>query len=194
MKHASIRELFDHWNERRGGRAMPRRADIDPAAIRRILADTFIVSCDASMGHPFRLAGTRVCALLGRELKGESFLHLFSTQARLALLDLLAIVTDEAIGVAATASELTADERCLEMLLLPLADEEGGTARVLGALVPSDPFAWLGRRALGPLTLGSYRFLHGDVAVPGPPPAAKRARPNLVVHEGGLKAGPITHH
>jgi len=51
MKHGSIRELFDHWNERRGGRVMPQRADIDPAAIRRTLADTFIVSCDASMGH-----------------------------------------------------------------------------------------------------------------------------------------------
>jgi hypothetical protein len=191
MKHASVRELFEHWNERRGGRVMPQRADIDPAAIRRILADTFIVSCDASTGHPFRLAGTRVCALLGRELKGESFLHLFSTQARLTLLELLTIVTVEAIGVAATASELTAGERdrCLEMLLLPLADEGGGTARVLGALVPSDSLAWLGRRALGPLILGSYRFLHCEVAVRALPPAEKQARPNLVVYEGGLKAG-----
>ena len=58
MKHPSIRELFDYWNERRGGRDMPERADIEPAAIRRVLADTFILSFEPAAGHPFRIAGT----------------------------------------------------------------------------------------------------------------------------------------
>ena len=43
MKHESIRQLFDYWNERRGTREAPERSDIEPGAIRRALADTFIL-------------------------------------------------------------------------------------------------------------------------------------------------------
>ena len=73
MKHPSIRELFDYWNKRRGGRPAPERGEIEPGAIRHVLADTFILAFDAGAGHPFRIAGTRVCALFGRELKGAAF-------------------------------------------------------------------------------------------------------------------------
>ena len=75
MKHPSTRELFDYWNARRGRRLAPERDDIEPGHIRRVLADTFIFAFDEGKGHPFRLAGTRVCALFGRELKGEAFMR-----------------------------------------------------------------------------------------------------------------------
>ena len=58
----------------------PSAADIEPGAIRRVLADTFILAFDEPAGHPFRIAGTRVCALFGRELKGEAFLDLWAPQ------------------------------------------------------------------------------------------------------------------
>ena len=41
MKHPSARELYDYWNAQRGLRAAPERADIEPGAIRRALADTW---------------------------------------------------------------------------------------------------------------------------------------------------------
>ena len=43
MKHPSNRELFDYWNKRRGERLAPERADIEPAAIRHVLGDTFVI-------------------------------------------------------------------------------------------------------------------------------------------------------
>jgi len=46
MKHPSVRELYDYWNARRGLRSAPDRADIEPGAIRRVLADTFIMAFD----------------------------------------------------------------------------------------------------------------------------------------------------
>jgi hypothetical protein len=191
MKHPSIRELFDYWNERRGARAMPERADIEPAAIRRLLADTFILSSDRTASYPFRIAGTRVCALFGREVKGDSFLHLFWPSARLSVCELLAIVTLEPVGVVGSASELGMAERegYLELLLLPLGHGGRGTARILGALVPSDPIDWVARRVRAPLTLGSYRFVNFDIAAPGPAPmlAERRGRPRLVVYEGGRR-------
>src|ERR1700730_29518 len=122
MKHPSSRELFDYWNARRGRRPAPERGDIEPGAIRRVLADTFILSFNPIMGHPFRIAGTRVCALFGREIKGEAFLDLFSHGARGEVRELVAIIAHESAGVLAGASELSAAGRgpCFELLLLPL--------------------------------------------------------------------------
>ena len=191
MKHPSIRELFDYWNERRGGRAMPERADIEPAAIRRVLADTFILSFEPAAGHPFRIAGTRVCALFGRELKGESFLRLFSHCARSDMGGLLAIVAQEAVGIVGSASESSSDgcDRHLELLLVPLGHEGQGTARLLGALAPSNSLQWPRERDLAALALDSYRFLIADAAIPPPAQVVveKRGRPNLVVYEGGQR-------
>ena len=82
MKHPSNRDLFGYWNERRGARLAPERADIEPSAIRQILGDTFVLEVDSRASHPFRIAGTRLCALFGRELKGESFVRLWQRPAR----------------------------------------------------------------------------------------------------------------
>src|SRR5687768_13653867 len=73
VKHSSTRDLYGYWNMRRGTRAAPERADIDPTAIPRVLADTFLLGIDASGDYVYRLAGTRVCALFCRELRGEDF-------------------------------------------------------------------------------------------------------------------------
>jgi hypothetical protein len=183
MRHASSRELFQHWNERRGRRPAPEREEIDPVAIRSILADTFILAFDPSSGHPFRLAGTRVCAMLGREVKGEAFLDLFRPETRSQIGDLVAIVASETVGMIASATETRADGLALELLLLPLASHGKADARVLGALAPKQAPDWLGARALSALALGSYRFL-GDSGF-GRMWRAGRTRPRLLVYDGG---------
>ncbi len=49
----------------------------------------------------FRLAGTRVCALFCREVKGEEFDTLWNETSRKQIGDLLAVVKDEEIGAVA---------------------------------------------------------------------------------------------
>ena len=126
MKHPSNRELFDYWNERRGERLAPERADIEPARhpprAGRHLRDS---RSSGSENHPFRLAGTRLCALFGRELKAESFLKLWQRSGQTAIRELLAVVMEEKVGIVASATGTTADDTLapinLELLLLPLA-------------------------------------------------------------------------
>jgi hypothetical protein len=101
MKHPSIRQLFEYWNERRGKRLFPNREDIEPDSIRHVLADAFILSFDSSRRHPFRIAGTRVCALFRRELKGEGFLDLWSETNGTDIRTLLTLVADQLVGVLA---------------------------------------------------------------------------------------------
>src|SRR4051794_39109080 len=122
MKHASIRELFDYWNERRGLRAAPERWDIEPGAIRRVLADTFVLTVGAGDGHPFRIAGTRVCAAFGRELRGKAFADLWTAESSQQISDLITAVSQEGAGIVAGASGTNADDQPLafELLLLPL--------------------------------------------------------------------------
>ncbi len=187
MKHTSIRELFDYWNERRGRRPAPDRADIEPAALRRVLADTFILSFDLRAGHPFRIAGTRVCALFGRELKGEAFLDLWSTASRRDMRELVAIVARESVALVAGASAASAAGAALnlELLVLPLGFHGQVDARVLGALAPSEP--WLGAGTLRGLRLETHRYL-GAALHPVPravAPRDGRVRHGFVVYDGG---------
>jgi hypothetical protein len=189
MKHASIRELFDYWNKRRGQRSAPDRGDIDPGAIRHILADTFILAYNPRAGHPFRIAGTRVCAAFGRELKGEPFASLWEADSKALLRDLLSVVGQESVGVVASASgDSAAGALDLELIMLPLSHRGRTDVRVLGALAPSKLPYWLGTSTLGPLALGTLRYLTAERTIPRhvmPAIPAGRIRRGLVVYDGG---------
>ena len=192
MKQASSRELFGYWTARRGKRPAPERGEIEPSAIRRALGDVFILEFDRHGGHPFRLAGTRVCALFGRELKNEAFLDLWNEEIRAPLAQLLAVVADEATGIVAAAKGRTAEgwSQDLELILLPLAHRGNTHARMIGALAPLTAPVWLGSSHLGALSLGSVRHLDPKLETPtaarlvaGTQDLARRAA--FTVHQGG---------
>jgi hypothetical protein len=193
MKHSSTRELFDYWNTRRGTRSAPERGEIEPGAIRRVLADTFMLNFDPRAGHPFRIAGTRVCAAFGRELKGAAFTEIWAGASQDPIRDVLATVATESVGVVAGASGRSCAGAALELefLVLPLAHRGGASTRILGALVPTEVPYWLGAQTLGRLTLGTIRYLGpltGPSAVPRSAPAMPsdaRVRHGLLVYDGG---------
>src|SRR5580704_3411855 len=193
MKHSTIRELFDYWNVRRGARSAPERSEIEPGAIRHVLADTFMLAFDPRTEHPFRIAGTRICAAFGRELKGAAFTDVWAAASRDPVRELLATVANESVGVVAGASARSHEGAALELelLLLPLAHRGGASPRILGALVPTETPYWLGAQTLGRLTLGIIRYLGpqtGPYSVPRRPPALladERVRHGLVVYDGG---------
>ncbi len=191
MKHPSTRELFDYWNTRRGRRLAPERDDIEPGHIRRVLADTFIFAFDEGQGHPFRLAGTRVCALFGRELKGEAFMRLWAADSRPAVRDLVTVVAQELVGAIAGACAVSAGGGALdlELLTLPLMHRGRTDVRVLGALTPTDAPNWMGSNALHDLALGTIRYVGPAVRLSAPaalePLPGGHVRHGLVVYEGG---------
>ena len=192
MKHPSNRELYEYWNQRRGERLAPERSDIEPGAIRSILGDTFVLEMNGVNNPTFRLAGTRLCALFARELKGESFTRLWERTGQTAMRELVAVVQDEKVGVVASVSGATSDDLLqpvgLELLLLPLAAEHRGDARVIGALAPMSAPYWLGAKAIGALTLGMFRHLGPMVETTAAPqfrPVTGLLRHRLTVYEGG---------
>jgi hypothetical protein len=188
MKHASSRELHAYWEQKRATRAAPERADIDPAAIRGVLSDAFVISLNRRAAYPFRLAGTRVCALFDREIKGESFLGLWTIASRPVLSSLLAILAEESVGTVAAVAAQNADgdPLDLELLLLPLTASRPMFARAIGVLAPLKVPQWLGVRPIGGLTLGSRRHIGAALERRFVPRfMAPRVRRGLTIYEGG---------
>jgi hypothetical protein len=193
MKHASTRALYSYWNERRGNRPAPERADIDPGAIRHALGDTFMLAADFVDELRFRLAGTRVCALFCREIKGEVFSAPWSETAHEGIEDLLSIVTNETQGAVAGVTGRTADgsQVDLEILLLPLVHKGHARIRALGVLAPVVPPYWLGEKPVMELELGTLRHIGpelktlGTARLVGPSLENVRLRHGFVVYSGG---------
>ena len=192
MKHASTRALFEYWNRQRGGRVAPDRSDIDPADIRHVLGDTFMLAADFVDDIRFRLAGTRVCALFTREIKGEAFKAQWSELSSEFIEKLLAAVIDENVGAVAGIIARTEDgaEVELELLLLPLAHADQGRVRALGVLTPLSPPYWLGEQPVVELELKTLRHIDGrqtdaGAARFGQPREGQRLRHGFQVYTGG---------
>jgi hypothetical protein len=192
MKHMSSQAVFDHWNRRRGRRRAPARSDIDPGDIRHVLGDTFMLAVDFADGIRFRLAGTRVCALFAREIKGELFNGLWSDASRGQLENLFNVVLNENVGVVAGVYGRTQDgtETELELLLLPLALDGRNRVRALGALAPLTPPYWLGERAVCELDLRTFRHIGAEQPNSGAPRFGlaidePQARHGFLVYSGG---------
>jgi hypothetical protein len=157
MKHPSTREFFAYWDERRGEARAPDRSEIEPGAVRELLGDIFVLSYDGAAGHPFRVAGTRVCALLGRDLKDRSFSALFASDARREIEDIIAVVAEEMLVAVAgiTATSENGSPAHLELLLLPFSARAHTPLSLTGLLAPFES----GHRVLRDFKLTSWRYL-----------------------------------
>jgi hypothetical protein len=184
--------VLDYWQDRRRNRPAPDRADIDPGEIRQALGDTFMLAADFVDQLRFRLAGTRVCALFGREIKGESFAVLWGEDSRKQIDELITVVTEEATGAVAGLVGTTADGSTtdIEMLILPLAHTGLARIRAIGVLAPVVPPYWLGEKPVVDLSLRNLRHLGDDSgsAAPRFVSGAGRPRHRFVVYSGGREA------
>src|SRR5436305_2122574 len=166
MKHPLSREFFAYWDEKRGPARAPDRSEIEPGAVRELLGDIFVLSFDPPGGYPFRVAGTRVCALLGCDQKGQSFSALFKPQSRREIEDIIGIVAEEMLaavaGITATAED--GSRAHLELVLLPFNNRAHTPLSLTGLLAPFGG----GFGALGDFELTSYRYIEQPPQPLGP--------------------------
>lgn len=71
--HETVTELFAYWHLKRGSRAMPARADIDPVDLKRLLPLLCLIDVvpDARR-YVYRLVGTRDVEMRGFDPTGKS--------------------------------------------------------------------------------------------------------------------------
>ena len=155
--------LFQYWNRLRHGRPAPRRTEVEPADIKALLADTFILEKDTRAEAVFRLAGTRLCATYGRELKGFSFPSLWREKDQRLVSRLMHGVFDQHSAVLVSYEGMSrGGHSCrFELLALPL---NGGAEhpRCLGVVNAAEKPFWLGADPITDAVIESIRVIDPD--------------------------------
>ena len=104
------------------------------------------------------MAGTRVCALLGRDLKDHSFSALFAPEARREIEEIITCVAEETLPAIAGITATTERGRTahLELLLLPFQARAHAPISLTGSLAPFEQAPG----TLRDFRLTSWRYLH----------------------------------
>lgn len=189
MRSKTTIEIYAYWDELRGHRDVPARGQIEPAHIRHILPDLFILEKTPRGEIRFRLAGTRICALFARELRGSRFDALWLGEQTARLERIAADVMAQKAPVVLTAAAIagTADHLPTELVLLPLKSPDGSVDRLIGALVPLVRPHWLGATPVNFLDLGEIRVLDIEktsLFLQSRPAISRPANPHPVADNG----------
>jgi hypothetical protein len=184
MNDLMLSTLKSYWERLRAGRIAPYRAEIDPRQFESALENMFIIEKISPEAMRIRLAGMRICEMMGMEVRGMEPGFLVSADDRLRFDRLLNVVMGEP---AVVELKLDAPGRVgrhqATMLLMPLRSDFGDINRVLGcASGDSEHFA-------APLA-----FEIRDVAVtPIEPSAATESRdamPGFAEDRAGFEGAP----
>ena len=170
MRQKKTKQMLDYWMDlfeqagnsknATGPHTWPERSDVQPAQCGSLLGDMFILETVGADVN-YRLAGTRLCSLYGRELKREAFREAYtgadqrsvdSWASRLSLDDYVVLIC----SVGETASNVRLN---METLLMPLSHNGRRGSRTLGITVPCENPAWIGADPIVTQSIRSVRVL-----------------------------------
>jgi len=147
--YAPLSVVEAYWEALRGGREMPKRAEIDPRGIESALEYAFILERVAPGVARMRIAGSHLHTLMGMEARGMPVTSFFEHECRLRVAGLLEEVfqtpgsADINMYSAAILGQPALEAR---MILLPLKSDLGDVSRILGCLVSIGELGTVSRR------------------------------------------------
>jgi len=178
--YPAVRAVQRHWEELRGNRICPSRAEIDPRPLAHCLDVMFIAELVAPSVARIRLSGQQLADLLGMEPRGMPLTVFFTGEARNDVALALTQVAQGARAVLPLRSDAGLGQPAIDGLLamMPLTDTEGRVTRILGVLESRGPAGRSPRR---------FRLSAPMRAAVDQPPArpARGAKPRLQVILGG---------
>jgi hypothetical protein len=167
--HPSSRALFRYWEKARGERSAPDRRDIDLKQIRDVVRWLCILEREpVRQSYRWRLAGTGVCRIFGRELTGDSVFRnwdRFEQQMLSGLLDQVLGTLQPSVSRIRAVTQ-SGEQLGLELTALPMLPERGFVPHIFGALVPFREPDWLGADPLVSFSLSAVKVIWTE-PVPG---------------------------
>ncbi len=138
MRHDGSRALFSHWKSLCRGPVIPDRNDLEPSEIGHLLQDVFILGADLDGSWNYRVAGTRLSAFAGRELREESFGRWWRATDRMDAARMVASVAQDSCPLVGGVRARGTDQQSYdyELMLLPLRHGGRNRLRLLGGLFP----------------------------------------------------------
>jgi hypothetical protein len=135
MTDMRLREAFDYWRGKAAGRTMPRRADIDPTEIPKLLRDVMLVDVLPEGRYRYRLIGTANVQAQGMHATGS---YLDEVLPGPEYKEHVIALYDECVGSRRAlyseclfmSPQRRAPERHTKVLFMPLA-EDGETVNVV---------------------------------------------------------------
>ncbi|HVH03944.1 MAG TPA: PAS domain-containing protein, partial [Amaricoccus sp.] len=171
MNDLMLSSLKTYWERLRAGRIAPYRAEIDPRQFESALENMFIVERLAPDNLRIRLAGMKICEMMGMEVRGMQPGFLIDDPDRDRFDRLLAVVMAEpAVIELRLAARNRAGVYRASMLLMPLRSDFGDINRVIGCTSGE-----------GDLFAPPLAFAIEDVTVTPVEPGAAGAEPKQAV-------------
>ena len=164
MKEAISRQLYSYWNSMRGERLAPKRFEIEPSQIAKILPDTFILERINPETARFRLAGTRICEAFAAEFRGVNVFDLFCLEGKITLQREFSVIARQgAVGVFEIEGGTESSRKVrFEIVVTPLMHTREVVDRYLGSITPIDPPAWLGSELISERRLICHELIWPD--------------------------------
>jgi hypothetical protein len=167
--HPGSRQLFRHWEMLRAERACPTREEFDLASLKPLMADMIIIDRDhLRNSFRFRLAGTRVCSLFGRNVTGTSVVENWDNfEADVISRHLLTVVNQQQPAV--VRMRLTTDRGqvvAAELVALPVQMRGSHRIQIIGALFPFRSAQSLGHSGISHTELVSARVIWTEHVLP----------------------------
>ena len=138
----------------------PSRNDVQPSVCRSLLGNMFILERSGADVN-YRLAGTHLCNMYGRELKQETFAEAFvGEDQRSAESWVYRLGLDDYIVLICSLGETQyGDTVNIETLLLPMLHNAQPGSRILGITTPCETPSWLGATPVIGQSIRSVRIL-----------------------------------
>lgn len=197
IEQETNRRLYEYWDRIRKGRFAPWRSDVEPADIHQMLPDIFLAEVAENGKYRFRLAGTRICSVYRRELKGQDLFDRWSHADREGFETLFHSASHDGTVSAVRFRGYTEAGKSapFEMIILPLRHHDGKISRFLGAITPAERPYWLGTDPIEKHALEDLDVIWPD----DPPHFMKRVvnelgspAPAYFEHQGGQRRGHLT--
>jgi len=162
--HPRLQNLYQYWLTIKNKRHMPAKADLDLHRIPSHLPCVFLIEWDpVNTVFTWRLTGTALYTLCGRELSTSPVLDLWEPGQRADITDTFQHVRTAfqpfCIRLRGFSSE--GHELGLEMLTMPLLDTVSTNVLIFGGLVPFKTPLWLDRAPLQKLNAWEVIALDG---------------------------------
>lgn len=137
MLHPGSRKLFRHWESLRAERACPRKDEIELKKIVDVVPNlTIIERAATNQGWQFRLAGTKIYTLFGKEMTNGDALQGFDSFER-GIVNNCLDISQKRLQPSLVRMRFMSDRNnvvAAEMIGLPIQNEVNGPVQIFGGI------------------------------------------------------------
>lgn len=134
--HPLLIALRDLWDGLRSGRDLPRRADLDPLALRRWLGQLALLEVvEGGLDFRYRVHGTVLAERIGMDLTGRLLSSVDHVLVEQVFVDYREAVNTRAPVFRPHSSATDRPNRIYDKLILPFAGQDGEVTQLLAGIV-----------------------------------------------------------